>query len=438
MTVVARPLKAEPEAPARGLHPHRAVTVGLLLIALATLALAVFTLRPTPSARPVALYVSGSTSSSDDQIPILALDPATLADRPDRPPIVVHGADWALSADGSTLVEMHYGDSAMPPSPNPITIVVRDGRTGAERLRFQPTADVIYPRLSQDGRRLLVQHRPVITPDEKAIEAWQVLDTTTGQSQPVVNLPSDGVDYRTWLDPQATRLYALVSPGLRRDATGPAPSTLVAYDLTTGAETGRLALPSVVEGSWPTDRTVVQENVRDYVQAGVAVAPDGERLAIVHGDADLVTLVDARRLQVIQEIRLASQASLFEWLGLAPATAEAKADEGTQKAAVFAPDGRHLIVYGDRSWIDANNRPVWRGLGISLVDLDRGEVVAKALEDDSFFWVQPTPDGRSLYTFGPMDTNNSFVLRRLDAASLQVLADRAFGSYRWLALVATP
>src|SRR5258708_28783868 len=109
----------EPVTRARALHRHRVVAVGLLLIALSALALAVFTLRSAASARPVALYIADSTSSSEEQIPIRALDPATLADRQDRPPIVARSRNWVLSADGSTLVEGPYGDPGVSISSHP-------------------------------------------------------------------------------------------------------------------------------------------------------------------------------------------------------------------------------------------------------------------------------------------------------------------------------
>lgn len=93
--------------------------------------------------------------------------------------------------------------------------------------------------------------------------------------------------------------------------------------------------------------------------------------------------------------------------------------------------GRHLYLTGATSTVDEQGEIVYHGLGLTLVDLDPGRIVAEAVADAYVSAVQPAPDGRSVYVFGSatgaviVPPDAPYLLRRLDVASLRVLATRS-------------
>jgi hypothetical protein len=88
-----------------------------------------------------------------------------------------------------------------------------------------------------------------------------------------------------------------------------------------------------------------------------------------------------------------------------------------------------------------------RELGLHRIDLEGGRVAAEALVGQPIDQVLPAPDARSLYVFGPKPVEaptaaangaGSFLLRRLDAATLTVLAEREVDGPRALLALPTP
>jgi len=152
---------------------------------------------------------------------------------------------------------------------------------------------------------------------------------------------------------------------------------------------------------------------------------------------ETLTLVDAARMVVERTVALTRRSGLLgQWLP-APRVAEAKVlGAGVAREAVFGPDGQHLYVFGWATDLDANDLVVYRGLGVQHVDVARGAIVAEALLGEQAKHVLPAPDGRSLYVLGPRGPVTPFIapgpywLRRLDAHTLAVLAERDFDAYR--------
>jgi hypothetical protein len=136
---------------------------------------------------------------------------------------------------------------------------------------------------------------------------------------------------------------------------------------------------------------------------------------------------------------------LLEWLGLAPSAVAAKGlSEGTHRQAVFGPDGQRLYLFGTTSEMLANGDLITRGLGLRLVDLTRGALVGEALADEQISHLLPAPDGRHVYAFGPIQPASMVAegdprrLRRLDATTLAVLAEREVTVSGWPALRLRP
>jgi hypothetical protein len=177
---------------------------------------------------------------------------------------------------------------------------------------------------------------------------------------------------------------------------------------------------------------------------GLAMSPDGRTLAVVHADLEAVTPIDPERLVVGRTIELARPTSWRDRLGallpLALQEAEAKqAEEGTWIAASFGADGRHLYLTGSQTEFGDRNRPTFRDLGVRVVDLERGTIAAELPSGSAIDWALPAPDGRSIYVLGPKDPEErasaGVVLRRLDALTLEPLAERQFPTWPNVLLV---
>jgi hypothetical protein len=325
------------------------------------------------------------------------------------------------------------------------TIVVYDGLGGPERLRFEAPAAVVAPRLSGDGSRLVTGIPLFGSPSGITRETWYVFDTRDGGQ--ISTVQEDGPDPKpgglpsSLIDPAAERLYRSAVGG---EGDGPWPLQIVAHDLTTGAEIGRLILPDVRAGE-RYDRWIDQVPIADVLTPAVALSPDGTRIAVVDAEADELTLLDAATLTVERAVEIARPRGLgvrvLTWLGLAPRSASAKSMDGRILWAIFSPDGTRLYVYGFEGAVgDDLDTATKHGLGLTAIEVTSGEIVASGLDGQELFDVLPTPDGESLYVIGPtvpwaMSSGEpSYRLARLDAATLQTLAEREFPRSAWIVL----
>jgi len=403
---------------------------------------------PLPStAGDRTLYLTDSFNGSG----LIAIDLLTLRDLSARPllPIGPGGGNSSFMAsalDGSAVAVMNYwyGDRAVAQG---LEISVFDGRTGALRARFHPEVPVIVDGLSPDGSRIYARNWP---PRELTAERL-VLDASTGkilEREPRIDLASDAVAYAR--DERGRRLYALLVP-IAPNATGPQPVELGAWDLSTGKELWRLGLPTLAAGQWLTGRTIDGLAVRSSLAPGLGLSPDGRQLAVVKEVGCCVPggtlwLIDAQGGKIISERAYGPKASFFDRL-VAPLVAEAKSwDESVGVSASFFPDGRTLHVYAQSSRVDEQGEPRHQYLGMAAVRLADASVTGTDIKmellwyENRILWVRPSPDGRWLYVFlqraGSPDPDR-YVLRRLDPATLRVLAERRFDGYRQAYLLAS-
>ena len=394
-----------------------------------------------PTGPPAAeVYVAaGATGARLDP-----LDPWTLQLLPNRPAVdLVPGSTSGdvmpvISADGSTLALRSSGAE----------IVIREGLAGPERIRFFPEASVSDLLLSRDGTRLVATITADYSDRNLRAPAWKVFDTTDGQLLATVEGGGDAWE-QVRIDADARRLYRLVLTGDGVGAGEPSTVVIVAHDLTSGTELGRVALPGVRAGFWHGTETVAigggQETLMHELVPGMAVSPDGRRLAIVHADNDRLTVLDSDRLTGARSVPFAAAHGLphrvLRLLPLIPQDASAKALEGTMRQAVFAPDGERLYVFGSTASVE-DGQLVFRGTGIRAVDVATGNVTASGLGSAQIDRLVPSPDGGSLYVAGPVaerstpmeTTDTTYALRRLDAFSLSVLDERTFPGWRWFTL----
>jgi hypothetical protein len=320
--------------------------------------------------------------------------------------------------------------------------VVTDVPSGAERARFTLDEPVGPAYLSRDGRRLVVTRTVARGPGlAQPRSSWRVVDTADGRLLARVEVEGDGLP--SWIDDGARCLYAAVQP---RDADGPRPLVLVAVDLETGATRGRLELPEVPNGVWTLRRPGASNAGDPYVvgQAlpGVDLAPDGRHLAVVPTDADAVLLVDTERMAVERRVPLARGADPWRWLPLRPRLAGAKGLEGVVRQATFGPDGGQLYLRESEHRLDDAGVQRPASYRLLRIDLARGAVAAEWRPSEPVHDLQVSPDGRSLYLLqeaphpetysGCSSPECPYVLRRLDAASLAVLAERPVVGHRQL------
>lgn len=354
-----------------------------------------------------------------------ALDPETLVDVPTASLVPAGPYSRALSADGSTLASL-IGVSNV--------IVIQDARTGAQQAQFAAPTGLGPLLVNRDGTRLVLES-PGSTDDAKA-PRWTVLDGRTGQilSQVRADRPSivPGV-----LDPAGAYLYQLAVPG---GQAGLQPVELIRYDLYTGTPAGRLVLPDILAGSWPTNKMMQGEQLRSLFAPGIAVSPDGQQLAIAHAESAQATFIAAEPLAVERTTLIEPPANPVGWLVPEVRTAWAKQPpEGTVRWATYSADAQHVYVWGRQTQVDAQGQVSYDNFGVDAMSPNGGGVAAESLRNTWVDQLVPSPDGRSVYVLGLADPSatsetdtSPYLLRRLDASSLATLSQRELSGYHSL------
>lgn len=230
---------------------------------------------------------------------------------------------------------------------------------------------------------------------------------------------------------------------------GPWPLQIAAYDLTNGHEVGRITVPDVFAGSWQRESAepVSAMYVGEIVRPAIALSPDGTTIAVVDAPMETLTLIDTETLEIVEHLDVHAPESLssrlLTWLGIAPQTAQAKASEGRMLSANFSVDGQHLYVSGNETEVgDTLEDITGHGFGLVQIDVSSGQITREALNGMDVIDIIPSPDGRSVYVLGPRapwwDSDAQIpedVLYRLDAQTLEPMAERTFSSWPDIRLV---
>lgn len=407
--------------------PRRlAALLGLLLVA-AACAVTLWRITSGGATAPTSrLYISNGALLQH----LVALDPATLANLPHNAGLDLDAmGPSAVSAGGSTLAVLQGNYATCDGVAGAGGVIrIRDPRSGATRSCFPAPNTTGLVGLSRDGSRLVID----------GLAEMDVFDTADGSLLASVKIHETGNVLQQVIDPMARRLYRAITATGGSGAKRPEPLQITAYGLTAGAEAGSLTLPNVLAGYWQTSQEADGSPIMAQLVPAVALSSDGRTLAVVDAYANSVTLIDAEHLTVERTLTLSRTTSLLDrllhLLLLAPGTVHAKGVDGPALQAVFAPDGRHLYVFGYKGSMDIG--PSYEGLGLELIDLKRGSIVAKALDGAWVDSVQPSSDGRSVYVISrPPTPGPPYLMQRLDAASLAVKATRTLPDYRPLLLL---
>ncbi len=390
----------------------------------------------TAATTPYTLYVADNFVSRAFH----PVDEARLDDRLTSRPLDLQ----LVAADSQTGITVEASAGRANPDPQTVAIIVRDLPDGAERARFHPPVGGLAAGLSADGRRLLWQPIPLPAGVYPPPVEWYVLDTADGSVIGHI-IDEDNACFRqsALLAPDGGRLYCMVDPALH-EISGPQPVRIVVYEVGAGAST--TSAGPIAGASLETrigQKPLVDAMGWELLEPALSLSPDGATLAVVHADADQITFINAADLTLERTITLEPAAGLWDWLGLGVRTAQAKGEmEGVIRHAAFGADGRQLYVFSQVLTRGDAEPPAERGLW--RVDLERGQIAARALGDYQIQWLLPAPDG-TLFAFGTKDTDlhpleiresSPSTLWRLDGQTLEVLTTRDFSGYRAGRLVA--
>ncbi|MGH2442638.1 MAG: hypothetical protein ACRDFX_05705, partial [Chloroflexota bacterium] len=169
-------------------------------------------------------------------------------------------------------------------------------------------------------------------------------------------------------------------------------------------------------------------------QPGFALSPDGSQIAVLDGSINRLTLLHARSLTTEASESLTRPSSTLDRLagalGLLPPAADAKEIQGTSLQMSYTANGRSLLVSGTRSRIVRSRRfPVPKSLGLRLIDVATGRVMADASGKKQIYGVWAAPDGSAVYTMVPGSNSNQLcpcTYQRRDPGSLRVMSSHTF------------
>ena len=287
--------------------------------------------------------------------------------------------------------------------------------------------------LSADGSRLVFE---TAAGTGELTRGWRVYDLNTGDAigntARRANVDSiRGGAFETWIDAEATTLYRLIlgdpdMVGVAADQT-----YLRADDLLTGRLIGRVGLPNLA--------SVAEANSSQIHFDGfpsVAMSPDRSKLAMIHADADHLTIVNLNPLTIEQTVDLKRSSSRVDsalaWLGIKPTVASAKVFYEGEFRLVFAPDGDHVYAW-DASPLGMSPEGIQletHQRGLQVIDLETGTIRHEAFADTQILDVVPAPDGDALFVtvatgYDDRGNPNAYALWRLDS-DLNRTAERPF------------
>jgi hypothetical protein len=339
-----------------------------------------------------------------------------------------------------------------------LTVTVLDGRTGAVRTTFVHEGlyrDVYTPPLlSGDGSRLLIPNEYFYTHVAGTWPGFAVYDTADGRLVSTVDLFLGGHSEhdRFFVSTDGTRLVAysvewlsgsseVIGPGTPMPEPNPddvrETPNLAAYDLSTG-DMARMIEP------WALAQ---MGSGMDFGASAMVLSPDGETFAFVEADGNRLVLIDTETMVLEWAIPLRrATAAPTQTPETFPIDLDSLFGDANSAAASFSLDGERLYVYwlgrvtGDAvaevRVIDLAERRVEQEV---VLDRAARNAIAMSLPHVDVL-LRTSADGEWLYVFSPALPGGvstllpperwPWVLRRLDAETLAVEAEREFRGER--------
>lgn len=388
----------------------------------------------TPAATSTHLY-----RMNDAQTALVPMNARTLADRRGAPGIALIpqgttlSTPWVVAHPGGTaLATLFYrGDGSRAQD---LSIRVIDARTGRARGPLvHPAVPVWIQDIAPDGTRLYALRRDQETSGSASPlqrTTYYVLSTATGRVLHARTIRHSCCGFDVY-DVARQRLYTLSAATAGDAHSASQVPQLLTEDLRTGRQIGHLALPGLHAGSWNTTRQLDGAPLMRAWTPGLALSPDGAHLAIVDPSSDQLTLIDTATLRVARTVTLHRAQSLPQrlgaFLGLLPQIAYAKGAEGVSLSAQYSPDGRLLYVTGTQGSVGKSGTFTWTQLGLRVVDVRSGTIVADRFKGTPLMQTIVAPDG-SVYVVtsppGPGSAGCPCTLQRLDPRTLATEARR--------------
>lgn len=341
---------------------------------------------------------------------LLPMNPRTLADLRSVPLLRLTAKKQASPpqlvwrSDGQAAAVLFYtGDGSRPQD---LTIRILDLRTGGQSgkaFHLPVRAPVWIEGISTDGSMLyaLRSDRSYVSPTMPPTQLLQrtvyyVLSARTGRVLHTAHIVHSCCGSEIF-DAAHQRLYTLVTWYYAdRKSPAQAPSLMVT-DLQSGKQLARIPLPGLHAGSSKTGRVIQGEPLVKAWSPAMALSADGAHLALVDPSSDKLTLVDTNRMQVTRSLALHAPRGLLDrlgsFLGLLPETADAKGFEGVQMQGWYSPDGHLLYVTGTRGSVTTSHQFKWTQLGLRVIDVSSGTVLAKRFEGKTLVGTDVAPNG---------------------------------------------
>ena len=416
------PRSPRPRGGAARMRSIVAVVVVVLLAAVAGREIAVLRTPASPAAGARALYFGDPYGAGWRQI-----DPLTLVDLGTKPLLdhtVSSNEAVITSADGSTIVVSHYGLLLADHS-------VYDARTGTLRWQFTDQEPMIVDGISANGQELIGRAGSA---NHSLTDVKLIVSTINGQIVRRIPAVEGCCVHAIAYDPSLASIYYAMGPSFAGDAPGRGPVSLLVQSTTTGA-VRTVSLPGIEAGLLFSFGSPTVASVPTLYFAATVLSPDGTKFAALSLDGASLVVVDTATLQVTQKT-LIRQTSWRDLLAPQVAYGKESADNDSWSAA-FSADAKTLFAYHTQSVQSGvpgtPGTVALQTLVLERIDVERGAITAVAPNarpfTDYISDLIPSSDGQSVYVIqsgrlGIIDRTESPYLRRLDARSLTVQAER--------------
>lgn len=351
--------------------------------------------RPAGDRAAGAIYLTPSFNGSN----WIRIDPLTLQDVAKTPllPIAatsLNSSYTLVPQDGSLVLVADF-----PPQTAKLSIY--DGRTGALRGALVPQIGMVIDAMSADGTSVIGR---IGTTNNPIIDPKAVVSVADGHVIRRVPAASVAGEIQAWpVAPDLSAFYFFTTPA-RLPATpdqplGLRPVSLIVQDTVTGTMSATVPLPGITAGAMLSFGSPTVASTPTTYRPGIALSADGARLAVLSFDGRTLDLIDSKTLSVTT-VPVRPKVGLLNLRG-----------------------------------------PIYTTTAVQRIDVSTGAITAeRQVGDEGTYGFHVGADGASLYMVVRSNSTATapFVLRRLDATTLETRAERQLDQYSELQMLAAP